>query len=98
MALQSVPGHAPAEGDPMTPEWMQQMCAKAMEEAQPELDDISSMAADRHGAHQIALTQKDAACLGLAIAEIQRQSFLLGMTTAIKMVTDIAARAEEQVQ
>ena len=72
-----------------TAEWLEEMSAKVSTEAQPQLIEIATNAAQRHGADKIHLSQPDTVRMAMVLSETQDQSFLLGIQLGLKLMMGV---------
>ncbi len=77
----------------MTPEWITKIAQRICDQAEPQLQEISKQAAERHGAAQLTLSQTDVIRVATLLAEVQDASFKLGLRMALEFLSQIAREA-----
>ncbi len=71
-----------------SPEWIRESAAQIGQQAHDELMRITTDAATRHGLYDVELGKTDMARVGMVIAEISDQSFILGVQMGLKVHLD----------
>lgn len=78
----------------MSDSWIDTICQQIAVEAQDKLMQIAEEAAKRHGALQVSLDRQNTIRIAATLAEVQDQSFILGVQMGIKVCIDAVKISE----
>lgn len=75
-------------------EWTKQVISELEQRAEAELNRISVKASLEHGADQLTLSKPDTIRVGAILADVQYESFLLGVRLAMEIMVESKKRVE----